>query len=103
VIRRLWNRLLRRPGIQRHANPLSEYAAEEQRILAAAALLPDSLPVVWSETHDPDNDDCMCRPCHREALYWFADSTVRGEFDDMVRTDPLLTELARIRVRRWTP
>lgn len=52
MIRPWWARLLRRPGIQRHyvqrfdpqMRPVSEYDAEEQRILAAAALQPDSLP-----------------------------------------------------------
>lgn len=92
----------RRPGIQRHTVQ-SAYDVEQQRILAAAALQPDSLPVVWSDSHDPDDDDCMCRPCHRDALHWFDDRTIKVEFDDMVRTDPRLIKLARTRIRRWTP
>lgn len=100
------------PGIQRHTvqwfapdvRPISEYEAEEQRILAAAALQPDSLPVVvWSDSHDPDDEDCMCRPCHREALDLFSDKSIKREFDDMVRTDPLLLGLSRTRGRKWTP
>lgn len=107
MIRRLWYRLTGR-GVQRHPNPLSEYDAAAQRAIddfytAVAVLQPDSFPLVWSETHDPYDGNCMCRPCHRDALDMFADDTIRVEFNDMVRTDPLLTELARIRVRRWTP
>lgn len=99
MIRRLLHRILHRPGIQRHASP---YVALEQQIVAAAALTPDALPiVVWSETHDPDDEDCMCRDCHRwSVLHEFSDEAIRHELADMVRHDPLLRHFEDTRVRR---